>query len=476
MRKLLLATAATMGAMLATTGGALAQPVKPVAPGTVVVHLNGYLQFEIAGFGSTVNTVTSKGAEVVTPEFGAPNTETLVGAGTYKLNPITTDGDARIYAGFDAATADDVAYGAQIELRTQASDAGVGAGKVTGAGSSTGTEGIYIKRAYGYVGTEQGGFIRLGQGDSAFSLLQSGDVEAFGDGAQFNTDGGVASLLPTAATPGNFIYADASGLYATGKIVYISPAIAGFSVAAGYEPNSNGIKEGYGDCASASTLSSTSSTSPSTVCADESSSPLSGDIGKRRKNTVDAMVQYAMESDGVKLKASGGILYGAPIDYTGAAVGFGKGALHYGYDNLEVYQAGVQATFAGLTLGANVKGGQVEDSYAFKPKGARDGLTYIVGAAYEMGPAVLGASFYEGQTSGSYYPGETYTVGKTKLGEGHTLTEYGAAVGGNYVLSKNLSLFVQYLYGHKQQIGNSGFANLKDAQVQAIGAGGTFKW
>jgi len=473
MRKLLLASAATMGALLATTNGALAQPVKPVAPGTVVVHLNGYLQFEIAGFGSTVNTVTSAGAKVVTPVVGGPTVDDTVGAGTYKLNPITTDGDARIYTGFDAETTGGIAYGAQVELRTQASDAGVGAGKVAGAGSSTGTEGIYIKRAYGYVGTEEGGFVRLGQGDSAFSLLQSGDVEAFGDGAQFNTDGGVASLLPTAATPGNFVYADASGLYATDKIVYISPDIAGFSVAGGYEPNSNGIKEGYGDCASAATLNAANS---STVCADESSSPLSGDIGKRRKNTVDAMVQYTMESDGLKLKASGGILYGAPIDYTGATVGFGKGALHYGYDNLEVYQAGVQATFAGLTVGANVKGGQVEDSYAFKPKGARDGFTYIIGADYTMGPAVLGASFYDGQTSGAYFPGDTFTVGTKKIGVAHTLSEYGAAVGGNYVISKNLSLFLQYLYGHKQQLGSTAFANDKDGQVQAIGAGGTFKW
>jgi hypothetical protein len=464
MRKLLLASAATLGALLATTNGAKAQPVKPVAPGTVVVHLNGYLQFELGAFGSTFNTVKSAGEEVVTPEFGKPNEETLVGAGVYKLNPLTTDGDARIYPGFDAETTTGVAYGAQIELRTQASDAGVAAGKVSGAGSAAGTEGIYIKRAYGYVGTEDGGFIRLGQGDSAFTLLQSGDVEAFGDGAQFNTDGGLASLLPTGATPGNFIYADASGLYATGKVVYISPKIAGFSVAAGYEPNSNGIKEGYGDCANAGTISSTTSTSPSTVCADESSSPLSSDIGKRRKNTVDAAVQYAVESNGLVVKASGGVLYGAPINYTGATA---LKAAPHGYDNLEVYEAGAQATFAGLTLGADVKGGQVEDSFAFKPKGARDGFTYIVGADYTMGPFVLGGSFYDGQTSGAFVPG-----GKVA----RTLNEYGAAAGGNFVISKNLSLFLQYLYGHKQQYGNTAFLNDHDAQVQAIGLGGTFKW
>ncbi len=445
MRKLLLASVATMGTTLAMTGGAMAQPVKPVAPGTIVVHLNGYLQFEFAGTGSSVNSYAGD-----------------------KLNPITTDGDARLYGGFDAQTLSGLDYGAQIELRTTTSDAGVGAEKNTGSGGSTGSEGFYVKRAYGYIGAPTSGFVRIGQGDSAFSLMQSGVVEAFGDGAQFNTDGGVASLLPTEATPGNFIYADASGLYATDKIVYLSPAIAGFSVGGGYEPNSNGLKEGY------STNAEASSTSAALAA-----STAAGDIGKRRKNTVDAMAQYAFKGDGLVFKASGGILYGAPIAYDGAKVAYGASALHYGYDSLEVYTAGAQLTLAGLTVGANVKAGQVEDSFAFKPKGARDALTYIVGASYVMGPIVIGGSFYDGQSAGNNYPGLTYTPigGKKAVKEARTLSEYGAAAGANYVISPNLSLFLQYLYGHKQQIGNTAFVtNYKDAQVQAIGAGATFKW
>ena len=61
MRKLLLASAATMGALLVTVGGAQAQPVTQPAPGTIAVHLNGYLQFAIGDFGSTANTVTTGG-------------------------------------------------------------------------------------------------------------------------------------------------------------------------------------------------------------------------------------------------------------------------------------------------------------------------------------------------------------------------------------------------------------------------------
>jgi hypothetical protein len=452
MRNLLLASAAAFGGLIVTAGGALAQPVKPVEPGSLVVHLNGYLQFSFAGYGSSFNNVTTS-------------------AGTFKLNPISTEGDARIYSGFDAATTGGLAYGAQIELRAEASDAGVGIGKTSGTGGSTGAGGIYVKRAYGYMGSTEGGFVRFGQTDSAFTLLQSGVVEAFGDGAEFNADGGVVNLLPTNASPGNFVYADSSALYATDKVVYVSPKIAGFSISGGYEPNSNGLKEGYGDCASASTENAAET---STVCGAESSSPLAGDIGKRRKNTVDAMLQYSVEMNGVLIKASGGMIYGAPIDYTGEAVAAGKSALHFGYDNLEVYQGGAQATFAGLTVGANVKGGQTLDSYAFKPKGTRDAFTYILGATYDIGPVVVGGSYFNGQTAGAYFPGATY--GSDKLPVHKTLSEYGAAVGANLVISKNASLFLQYLYGHRKQVGNSALNANGNAQVQAIGAGATLKW
>jgi hypothetical protein len=451
MRKLLLASAAAIGATYAMTGGAMAQPVTPVAAGTLVVHLNGYVQFEIAGYGSTVNRITTAGNAVTT-------------AGTYKLNPITTDGDIRVYPGFDGQTVGGLEYGAQTEFRITTSDANVGADKVSGSGSSAGSAGLYLKRGYGYIGTADAGFFRAGQTDSAFSLLQSGDIEAFGDGAQFNTDGGESSLLPTDASPSNFIYADTSNLYATDKIVYLTPAIAGFSAAAGYEPNSNGIKQGYSNNAAASSTS-----------AALSSSPVAGDIGKRRKNTIDAALQYALKANGFVTKASAGVIYGAPISYDGPRVT--TGILAHGYDSLQVYELGAQTTFAGLTVGANIKAGQVEDGYAFKPKGARDAFGYIIGASYVLGPYVLGASFYDEQSSGAYVPGSK-TVGKT-------LSEYGAAVGGNYVIGPNLSLFAQYEYGHKHQIGGtyavsatSGAATIarNNLQVNALAAGLTLKW
>jgi hypothetical protein len=435
MRNLLLATAATMGALLATTGGALAQPVTPVTPGTVVVHLNGYLQFEIANSGATGNTV-----------------------GGDKLNPVTMDGDARLYAGVDGQTLNGIDYGAQIELRTTTSDAGTGAGKTTGSNGAAGTESIYVKRAYGYLGTPDAGFVRMGQTDSAYSLFQTGVTEAFGDGAQWNTDGGQYSLLPSASAPSNFIYADTSALYATDKIVYISPTFFGFSAAAGYEPNSNGLKEGYGN-----------NTEASATSANLAASTLASNIGHQRKNTVDAAVQYGVSANGFVTKASVAIIHGAPIAYDGVPVT--SGALRYGYDELNVYQLGAQTTFAGLTLGANIKGGQTLDSYAFQPRGTRNALTYIVGATYVIGPWVAGVSYYNGQTAGGYTPGAHMA---------RTLSEYGVAAGGNYVISKDLSLFLQYEYGHRHQPGNTAIGNSLsesgNGQVQSIATGATFKW
>jgi hypothetical protein len=267
----------------------------------------------------------------------------------------------------------------------------------------------------------------------------------------------------------NFIVGNQANLYATDKVVYIGPTIDGFSAGAGYEPNSDGLKEGYGN-----------NTEASITSAALSASPVASDIGTLRKNTVDAMLQYGLESDGVAYTTSAGILYGAPVAYSGPSTALGT-ATHFGYDNLEVYQIGGQATYAGLTVAANIKGGQVEDGYAFKPKGARNALAYMIGAKYVIGPYVVGALYFNSQSSGAFVPDEIVTLPTNgmKTTIARTLTEYGIAVGGNYVISPDLNLFLQYMYDHRQQHGNVALSltNIKgDTQGQIIGTGVTVVW
>jgi hypothetical protein len=440
MRKLLLASAATMGALLVTIGGAQAQPVTPVAPGTVAVHLNGYLQFGIGYYGSSANTVTSGGR-------------------TSKLNPYTSIGDARLYAGFDAQTLNGIDYGAQIEVRTTASDAGNRAGLTTGTSGSAGTTSLYVKRAYGYIGTSQAGFVRLGQTDSAFTLLQTGVLEGYGDGAQFNSDGGLYNAMPSAAVPGTFVYADSSHLYSTDKVVYLSPTIAGFSAGVGFEPSSNGLKEGTANCATAASASPTGAP----LCGAIASFP--GANASFRRNTIDAAVMYAGTFGDFATKANFGVLNAAPVNNSLLTTQAFKG--------MTVYQGGVQTSYAGFTVGGNIKWGSVQDSYLFKPTGGRNALDYIVNATYTVGPYVVGATFLDGQSAGNW--SATNHVSRT-------LDEYGVAAGGNYVVGKDLSLYLQYEYGHRHQAGwnfNAASASPTasgNAQYQVIATGATYKW
>jgi Gram-negative porin len=425
MRKLLLASAATMGALLVTVGGAQAQPVTQPAPGTVAVHLNGYLQFAIGDLGSSYSDV-----------------------GGNKLNPVTTNGDARLYAGFDAETLNGIDYGAQIELRTTTSNPGEGVGKtIDGTGSNA--SGMYVKRAYGYIGTRQAGFVRLGQTDSAFSLLQTGVLEGFGDGAQWNVDGGILQTSPV--VPTTIAYADASALYATDKIVYLSPTIAGFSMGVGFEPSSNGLKEGTAACAE-STLTDCSSISSSETL----------DSDTQRKNTIDAAVMYSGDLGGFATKANFGVLNAAPVDYTGTL-----SAADPRYNDMTVYQAGAQTSYAGLTLGASVKWGAVNSGYTFIQRGARDAVAYIVNGTYVAGPYVIGASFFDQQAAGSYVAGTSDYA--------RTQTQYGVATGVNYVIGKDLSLFAQYMYGQIHQPTTVATART-NLQMQIVETGATFKW
>jgi hypothetical protein len=439
MRKLLMASAVS----LLAAGTAWAQPAKQVAaPGTIVVHLNGYFQYSVGDFGST----NMKGGSVA--------------AGTaYKLNNVATAGDFRLFPGFDAQTVNGIWYGFQAELRTATTPAGKG---VTNS-STSGFSGLYVRRAYGYLGTPNYGYARFGQTDGVFSLMQTGVIENFGDGSQWTGDGTPVLMFPGTA-PGNFIYADTGALYATDKIVYLTPTVSdgmlggSFSAGISFEPNSNGLKQGY-----ASPGSNTGA----------NDSSIYGGSNSRRRNTLDLAVTYGLKANGFENKISIGYLHGAPLGILGPVSS--HLAAPYGYDELSVFQAGAQTTYAGLTVGANIKTGQVEDGYNLKPKGTRNGLTYIVGASYMMGPYILGVSYFNGQTSGAYTPGSTKVA--------RTLSEYGVAAGANYVVAKPLNLFIQYMYGHKHQPGaqtvssvSSSFGANGNAQVQLIAIGATIKW
>ena len=459
MRKYLLATVASLGMMAAASGVAHAQAAKAPAPGTIVVHLNGLLNDQFNDIGSSINSVNG-----------------------YKLNPIGMSGFLRLYPGFDGTTAGGLQYGVATELRTAYTNAGQGIREGGG-----GVESMVIRRAYAYFGTKQDGFIRLGQTDGTWDLLTTGEYYNYGDGNEWNSDGGVGAAVPGNAAPKG-LFSVSGALYTTNKIVYISPDIAGFQVGFDFEPNSNGFKEGE------------SCGLPGVNCATLASAP-GGEGNARRKNTLGAAAEYTGKAGALGYKLSAAYLMASPIGTSGplsttsysitglngvpGATGknqplSGNGSTSFSdpqYKGLRIDQFSAQVTYGGFLLGANFKSGQVNNGYTFILPGQRQAMFYEVTGIYTMGPATIGAQYFDDQAAGAYLPGN---------GAGRTENDYGFDIGANYALSPHFGVYATYLYGHRHQYG----VNLADAnptpvtgtvvgnnvQSQAISAGAQLKW
>ncbi|MDR3521254.1 MAG: hypothetical protein P4L54_06520 [Acidocella sp.] len=409
--KVVLAGLLTLG----SAGVAAAQPDQAPAPGTLVVHLNGQFQFQI----------------------GLTNPLVTTGSTGTKTGSLTDFGFFRLYPGFDATTKNGLQYGVASEIR-DTSAAANGAGVNSNSTSTNGTVNLYVRRAYAYVGTSEYGYIRFGQTDGAFGLLQDGVIGDFGDGQQWNSDGGLASYIP-GGSPAHFIYADTGKLYTTSKIVYLSPSFDNFNFAVSYEPNSNGLNEGASDTSA------------------ETSIP--GSNADRRINTFDGMIQYTGHFDGVGIKTSGGELIGSPLGNTTTTV-YRK--------QLEVTQFGTTVDIGALTLGANIKYGQTNHDYEVLQPGQRKGLDYIVGATYRIHHLVFGGSIFEDWAAASH-SATTHTVGQT-------YSSIGAALGATYEVNKNLAVFISYLYGQEHDHGSASVGPEGNSHQNAIGIGSALKW
>lgn len=435
MRKFLLASAATLGMVAGVSGTAFAQAAHPPAPGTLVVHVNGVLNDQVNMIGSTASNVDGN-----------------------KLNPLGMSGFMRLYPGFDAQTAGGLQYGVSAELRTNyTSPAGVGV---------SGSNGLYIRRAYAYAGTNSAGFIRIGQTDGIFWLLSTGEYYNFGDGNLWNSDGGVASSVPGATHPSG-LFTSSGALYTTNKIVYISPDIAGFKAGVDFEPNSNGFKEGE-SCTVANPTCSTLASTPGGA----------GDA--RRKNTFTGGLEYSGMFNGMGVKLGADYLMSSPIGnssgtpietiispQTGSITNISQ------YKRMGVAEFSGEIKYAGFLLGANVKTGQVNNGYTFLQAGQRDLVFYEVTGEYTAGPYTVGAYYFNNQAAGYH------TISN---GTARTETDYGIAIGGNYEVTKNLGVYVTYLYGHRHQLGHDFISNGNDTtafnnvQSQAISVGTKLKW
>ena len=504
MRKLLLATVAGLSAWGAVVSDADAQtPVQvptqssasyttyqggaalPAAgaptPGTVVVRLNGRVRFyAYAAFDGDANQTSTPGAQ--------PNKQDKYGFAEY----------GRLYPGFDGVAANGLKYGASLEIRQDTNAPAGGGANGSVSGQDPKRAGLYFRRVWGYLGTNEAGTIRLGSTDQPTSLYLTGNFENFNDGG-WNGDvpgffaGNVAPAWP---------FSDVGSYYTTNKAVYLSPQIFGFDLGASYEPstanvsgndNCNAPGLGYqgtypnpslattsaGGVLTSATLNQTSS-----YC-DRASSTNSAAESARRRNTFDLLLRYRATFGAFGVAATAAYITGSHVGYNGiqpvtnnvlAATG-----QRPGYQGLNVGDFGAAVTLAGLSVGGHYTTGRFNGNVANTlPSGLPDSNAWLGGASYTFGPMIVGASYFVSESAGD--------IGNAFFGRQRK--EQGFAAGGTYSLAPGISLFLSALWGERKQngynfvtatgvsaaSGASGSTANNKVNVSAISLGTAFSW
>ncbi|MEJ1975422.1 MAG: porin [Acetobacteraceae bacterium] len=499
MRKLLLATAAMMGASVGMASHAFAQVQNDTSgdsvvtlsdssgqsasdstdgqamqsPGTVTVRLNGRYRFYVGvqsyGAGRTSNFTGASAATAGTGAGAVANSN----QGINKLANYGTMQYARLYPGFDGVAANGLKYGASLEIREEG-NAGAGGGvfgSVSGAERSTAAP--YFRRQFGYLGTDQLGTLRVGSSDGVSSLFLIGSFENFDGGGW---DGDIPEMLPGSNVL-NWAFTDAGGGYTTEKIVYLSPQFYGFDFGVDWEPTTENGGQGSGACggyefASGNIISAGSGVA-SPGCNELSASSTSDQ--KRRRNEVEAAIRYRGTFGPVGLATSLALNHSAHVLYDGV-----PSTTHVQtFQDLNYGQFGLTATYAGLMVGGVIKMGDFDGAPDnLSPSGAKMSTAWVAGASYTIGPVIMGASWFDYIHPNGVAP--SLTVG--------SLREQGAAAGATYSLAPGVSLIASYLWGQQKQNGvnlqqnvvNSagGFSATQNNKVheQVFAVGTSFAW
>jgi len=357
-------------------------------PGQMVVRLNGSMRyyFTYAGMGSTSNGDTKR-------------------ASTHNTSFI------RLYPGMDAVAANGLRYGVAAEIRE---DGGSPAG-ASPTSETANRNGMYWRRAFGYVGGSWGK-IQFGMGDGPVSSMAVGQMYELGDANFCGDTWGVTAGI-TGVGPYPFVACTGS-MYAPIKIAYYSPQFAGFDFGFAYE-HDTGTGGGVSGC------------SGDVGCNSQSVSDDAGDL-KRRRNLIDLALRYRGTFNGVGLAASGGYVHAGKVNQPGG---------YSDYEDLSFGWGGVKLTYMGFSLQGAIQGGD-QDRNSLLKKGAPSQLSWQVGTSYTNGPMQVGVSYYEMTRAGAWAaPGDD----KRK--------DRGVYVGLNYGVAPGLSLIAAYAWAESEQKG-----------------------
>ena len=517
MRKLLLATTAALGVSAGSFGYADAQVVyssdnmsSSVAsnsqgygsqttdsgqnfptPGTVTVRLNGRFRFYLGEFaqGNTRTNFTTAPSSSASTSIATAATNTP-SAGYNKNANYGIVEYARLYPGFDGVAANGLKYGASLELRQDNPDAAGGGvyGSPSGQNQRQGV--FYLRREWGYIGTDKLGTLRLGASDQVTSLFLTGTFETFNDGG---LDGDIPAFLPGAAQL-NFPFADQGSLYTTDKIVYVTPQFYGFDGGVDFEPNTSAV--GTPACSPTAGLGQYASPGQPAASAGcpALSSTSTADVARRR-NTYDALLRYrgTFGAFGIAATAS---YSGSGRTLDSGVQGSTTNPKHYPLEDLSVGDFGLVLTYGGFSVGGNYQIGRYNSTGAgygtLVAKGQPNGQAAIVGATYTFGPVIVGAHYLwswsqgDQQTATGFSPAnntvrEVFNAA-TGLVPGGQRFEVGAAAGATYSLAPGVAIYLSYIWEQRRQngfnfiTGASNNPNNNKTDGNAIAIGSSFAW
>ena len=469
MRKLLLASAAVLGASAALAGYASAQglPIDPSSGRLVVQPATGGGANNNNNYqgpmlkGSVANPTPGS---MVIHFYGKVQTSFVAGwssldsIGGYKVQPQGMQSYMRLYPGVDAMATNGLRYGAGIELRQNFGTGATNSSSSTqfaSTGSSAFTSGstVFVRRAFVYAGTDHVGIIRMGQADGLIGIYDNG-VTTFQFQPSGNLNNAEAEYAGVPSSNGiPFAFAGQAGNeYGNNKVVYMSPQFAGFDVGLQYAPNLQNSE--YTGCGAANTGGAAD------VCPSLSSAPT---VQARGINQFAAGIRYQGKFGPVGLLAYGVYLGSGHVKYTGAP---GPQT----YDDMRLGSFGVAVTVAGLTVGGNVIHGAVNGQLALRPHGGVNETGVLLGAKYAFGPVTVGVVGESIDSQGS--------PGLVGISQRH---EAAIDTGVNYAIAPGLTLWGEYMYQTRHQgkfdfsTGATGTA-YNNVQSQAALVGAAMTW
>jgi hypothetical protein len=436
--------------------GPLANPT----PGTIVVHINGKVQVDA---GATWTSADTRFAGT----FPATPANPVVGQ--VKLQPVTLSVFAREYFGADGMATNGLRYGAAIELRNNFTGQ-VSSQASSGASGYSSTQTVFVRRAFTYVAGDSWGIARFGLADGLIGIFDNG-VTTFQFIPTGNLNGGdLQSIMPSGVTPPFVFLSQAGNEYDNVKAVYMSPQIAGFDFGLQYAPNTtngfgisstNPANAGLGTANLAFNGIGTGNTCSvaNTGCASLSAGP-GGLDGARTMNQYAVGARYQGVFGGVGVLAYVVGEFSGHADYTGPVIGTAAGNVNLGvanvatplvsavpggsytgqYKNLKIGSGGLAFTFAGVTVGGNLVGGNMNGQLALQPQGGAPLFGFLFGAKYVAGPITIGAVAEE-----MWMQGEARLSGISQY-RGRALS-----IGGSYSVAPGYQVFAEYLWNDQYQ-------------------------